>query len=185
MDWFQIKERNQAASLCEDVKRLFEYCGFTEKTADFFGYEECNARCCVDGTQFTAINLLLNELSVEEMVKNPTAFAFVYDYEENLHLYALCAFFRSRIDDNYFEQVWAYEVPHIPVCQDSKTQSCCFVDVNGERMKKTPVLELLSIRRCVGGLRVMKYNSTVVAVVSEKTGTRQLIHCIPFSGVSD
>lgn len=169
----------------EDVKRLFEYCGFTEKTADFFGYEECNARCCVDGTQFSATNLLLNELSVEEMVKNPTAFAFVYDYEENLHLYALCAFFRSRIDDNYFEQVWAYEVPHIPVCQDSKTQSCCFVDVNGERMKKTPVLELLSIRRCVGGLRVMKYNSTVVAVVSEKTGTRQLIHCIPFSGVCD
>ena len=90
-----------------------------------------------------------------------------------------------RNDKHYFEQVWAYEIPHIPACKDSKTQSCCFVDMNSEKLKKTPVLELLSVRRCVRDLRFLKYLPSVVGVVSEKTGIRQLVHNIPFSMVSD
>lgn len=77
----------------EELKRLFAYCGFVERTSDFFGYEECTAHCFVDGTQFSTTHLLLKELTVDWMISNPAAFAFVYDYEENLHLYALCAFF--------------------------------------------------------------------------------------------
>lgn len=163
------------------VKSLFNKCGFSVMNKGQFGFQNCCKECVIDGTSFCTTCCLLQDLNVRKMIANPRAFAFVYDCDENLHLYALCAFFQARIGDVYYEQVWAYEVPHISLSLDSATQSCCFVDMDDKRMKKTPFLELLSVRRCVGNLRIVKYLTSIAAVISEKTGIKQLVHNIPFT----
>ena len=136
--------------------------------------------CTVDGMVLSSIPYALKDLSSEILCKNSGSFVFLLDYNECVHLYALCGFFASRVYDNRYEQAWGYEVPTISVLSDVDTVCCRLVALNSPRMKSTPFLELLSVRRCIGDLLISEVNSNTIAVVSEKTGLFQMHKHIPF-----
>ena len=110
--------------------------------------------CIVDGMVLSAIPYGLKDLTSEILCRNSNSFAFLLDYNECVHLYALCGFFASTGYDSRYEQAWGYEVPTISVLSEIDTICCRLVALNSPRMKYTPFLELLSVRRCIGNLLI-------------------------------
>ena len=162
----------------EMIEKTAQLCDITLLKSNEYGMEGYVSSCTCNGTQFTAIPYSLRELTSTNMQKNPNAFALVTDYFDTVHLYALCGFFQSRIRDEYYHQVWAYEVPVSSASCDEDTSSCFYVDFSSDKMKRDPYIELLSIRRCIGGLTVFPASPDVIGVLTEKTGLKQVIHVI-------
>ena len=166
-------------SCFEDLSMYANESGIQLLSSSNYKRKKYRKTCTCNKTSFSTISCRLKDLSIKDMCDNSKCFALVLDYNETVHLYALCAFFKTKIFGHSYEQVWAYEVPSISACCDADTLSCRLVDVSSPDMKRTPFVELLSVRRCIGDLRIRRLNETTVVVITEETELSQMKSYIP------
>lgn len=127
-----------------------------------------------NGVSFGSLQVPLMELTGDRMCNNEHAFAFAMDFNEVIHLYYIVVFESSIVRGKRYDQAWCYEVPTISLSLDSDTTSCRQVDLSAEGMKRTPYVELLSVRRLVGGLKMKQKGENLLVVVTEQTSIFQL-----------
>lgn len=153
---------------------LAEACGISIVSNTDYERLACFKRCTCNGVSFGSLQVPLMELTGDMMCNNEHAFAFAMDFNEIIHLYCIVAFESSIVRGKRYDQAWCYEVPTISLSLDSDTTSCRQVDLSAEGMKRTPYVELLSVRRLVGGLKMKQKGENLLVVVTEQTSIFQL-----------
>ena len=164
-----------------ELKSFASQCGIPLLSSPSVSFEYGWSRCKCKSASFEAAHVVLKQLTADYVCDHPKCFAFVRDYNEDVHMYALCGFGLSKVENKRFEQVVAYEIPTLSLCVDAETTSCRIVDFGSEKMKGKPFLELLSVRRCLGNLEIRRFIGNSVVVITKNTNINQLIHHVPIA----
>lgn len=163
----------------ESLKKLGECVGMKPMKRGQYGRRGLFHECCCNGTCLSSLQVPLRELTPDVLVKNHKALCLVVDYFHYPHLYVMIGFVPTRFGEADYVEFWGYEIPTLSMVVDDETMCCRIVDFDSPRMRDTPHLELISVRRCVGDLVVLRYRGNAVGVICEKTSISQFNQYIP------
>lgn len=163
----------------ESLKKLGECVGMKPMKRGQYGRRGLFHECCCNGTCLSSLQVPLRELTPDVLVKNHKALCLVVDYFHYPHLYVMIGFVPTRFGEADYVEFWGYEIPTLSMVVDDETMCCRIVDFDSPRMRDTPHLELISVRRCVGDLVVFRYRGNAVGVICEKTSISQFNQYIP------